>query len=424
MKKTKNLRIIAVLLAVLPVGFSACIKDQCKKIHSYTYYEPVYRTKAEVRANIRSNAPKELKNPGKFYILGNYIFLNEVDKGVHVIDNSNPSQPRNIAFIDIPGNVDLAVKGTILYADLYTDLVAIDISNPASITVKKIVDFVFPERLYGGGFSPDNSKIIIEWKRIDTTITESCDGGQGWRRDNVVFFTANAGSQSASSGPSSGPSVGTGGSMARFAVVNNFMYAVDHHTLKSISLANAADPVMNGNINAGWDIETIYPFKNKLFIGSMNGMFIFDITNPGSPVSQGSFTHSRACDPVIADDNYAYVTLRSGTNCGQTSNVLDIVNIQNLQSPYLKKSYPMSAPKGLSKDNNLLFICDGTAGVKVYNAADVMGLQLLTTITGIEPTDVITYNNLAIVVAKDGIYQYDYSNINNIRLLSKITVNR
>jgi hypothetical protein len=48
---------------------------------------------------------------GKLFIQGHYIFLNEVDKGIHVIDNSNPAQPRNVAFIDIPGNVDLAVKG-------------------------------------------------------------------------------------------------------------------------------------------------------------------------------------------------------------------------------------------------------------------------------------------------------------------------
>ena len=156
----------------------------------------------------------------------------------------------------------------------------------------------------------------------------------------------------------------------------------------------------------------------------MGGMFIFDITNASIPVLQGSFNHARACDPVIADDDYAYVTLRAGTNCGPTSNELDVVNIQNLQSPVLKKTYPLTGPQGLSKDNNLLFICDGTAGVKVYNAADVMNLQLLSTINGMEPVDVITYNNLAMVVAKDGLYQYDYSNISNIRLLSKITINK
>ena len=117
-------------------------------LHVYLF-EPVYKTTAEVRANIKSNPAREIKEPGKIVILGNYIFLNEVDKGIHVIDNSNPSSPQNIAFIDIPGNVDLAVKGNRLYADLYTDLVTLDISNPLNVVKKNIVDGVFPERYYG-----------------------------------------------------------------------------------------------------------------------------------------------------------------------------------------------------------------------------------------------------------------------------------
>lgn len=419
MKKNQTIRIVAIFLALLPVAFAACVKDKCKKTHTYTWYEPVYKAKEDVRANIKSNAPSSLKNTGKLYIFGNYIFLNEVDKGIHVIDNSNPSQPHNIAFIDIPGNLDLAVKGNILYADLYTDLVAIDISNPSNVVVKKIVDYVFPERSYSMGWGGNNNQVVVDWIRRDTTVTESCEDMQ-WRpvRSDVFMSLANAGAaQSAASSP-----VGMGGSMARFAIKDEYLYTVDRHTLRSVSISNAADPVMTGSINAGWDIETIYPFKNKLFLGSQVGMFIFDISNPSSPVKQGQFTHARACDPVVADDNYAYVTLKAGQTCGPSENELQIINVQNLQAPQLTKTYAMSGPNGLSKDNNLLFICDGTAGLKVYNAGDVQNLQLIKAINGIETYDVIAYNNRALVVAKNGLYQYDYSDIGNIRLLSKITV--
>jgi hypothetical protein len=423
MKPNKIFRAIVILLAALPIGFSACVKDKCKSTHTYTYYVPVYKTKEAALANIKSNPAKELKTTGKFYIYGNYIFLNELDKGVHVIDNSNPAQPQNIAFIDIPGNVDLAVKGNMLYADMYTDLVAIDISIPSSIVVKKVVPSVFPERSYDNGFVGNNTQVITEWKKVDTTVTESCDNQNArWspRRNDVLFMTAGV----ASNQSAAGTPAGMGGSLARFTIVNNYMYAVDHHTLRSISLANAADPVQSGAISAGFDIETIYPFKNKLFLGSMGGMFIFDITTPTSPVKQSEFVHARACDPVIADDNYAYITLKSGTTCGPTADELQIVNVQNIQSPSLVKTYPLTGPKGLSKDNNLLFICDGTAGLRVYNASNVLSLQLLRTVTDIEPHDVITWNNRAMVVAKDGLYQYDYSDINNIHLLSKIPVNK
>ena len=69
---------------------------------------------------------------------GNYIFLNEVNKGVHIIDNSNPAKPSIKAFINIPGNVDIAVKGSTLYADLFADLVVVDISNPLDAAFKKM----------------------------------------------------------------------------------------------------------------------------------------------------------------------------------------------------------------------------------------------------------------------------------------------
>lgn len=131
--------IVAVLVAMCMalIFFPGCLKDKCTR--TFTIYTPVYKTSAEVRANIKSNAPKTIANAGKIFIRGKYIFLNEIDRGIHVIDNSNPSSPKNVAFIDIPGNMDLAVKGNILYADLYIDLVAIDITDPLHAELKKLL---------------------------------------------------------------------------------------------------------------------------------------------------------------------------------------------------------------------------------------------------------------------------------------------
>src|SRR5687767_3331329 len=98
--------LLPLILCTLPFMFSlqGCLKDTYTKTYTYTYYEPVYRTKDEVRLNVKSNAPQKVEKPGKIYIRGNFIFLNEIDKGIHVIDNSDPSAPNRIAFIDIPGN--------------------------------------------------------------------------------------------------------------------------------------------------------------------------------------------------------------------------------------------------------------------------------------------------------------------------------
>ena len=415
-------RILLATIACCTFLVHSCIKDTCSSTYSYTYFVPVYKTSTEVRSNIKSNQPKEIERPGKLYIRGSFIFLNELDKGIHIIDNSNPSNPRNVAFIDIPGNMDMAVKGNTLYADLYTDLVSIDITNPLNTSVTKIVEGVFPRRFYNGHFMQDSSRVIVEWIEKDTTVTEDCNGGSWWEKDRgiVLNYAANSGG----AGPAAVSPYGMGGSMARFALASERLYAVGDSDLDVFNISNPHNPSFVTNRAIGWGIETIYPFKDKLFIGSTTGMFIYSITNPDNPTQLGQFSHARSCDPVVADDTYAYVTLRSGTTCAGFSNQLDVIRLNNITNPSLVKTYPLTNPHGLSKDGNTLFICDGKAGLKIYNAADVNNLQLIKTISGIETFDVIAWNNVAIVVATDGLYQYDYSDLNNITLLSKITVTK
>lgn len=252
----------------------------------------------------------------------------------------------------------------------------------------------------------------------DTTVAENCNVGNRWGNCTNCFVAFDA--LSSSSAQKAASPFGMGGSMARFSIVNANLYTVSNSDMSVYSIAAPENPVFSNKINMGWGIETIYPFKDKLFIGSNTGMFIYDIKNPNSPAKLGQFTHLTSCDPVIADDDYAFVTLRSGENCRRGSNQLDVLDIKNLTSPALLKTYPMVSPHGLSKDGNTLFICDGKDGLKVYDAANVKDLTLKKHIEGFQSYDVIAYNKLAIVVSKDGLRQYDYSNMNDIKLLSRI----
>lgn len=410
------------LFALISLLFTGCLKDTCSHANKYSWLEPLYKTSAEVRANIKSNQARAIENPGKIFILGNYIFLTEIDKGIHVIDNTKPSSPVNIAFVDIPGNVDIAVKGNTLYADLYTDLVTLDISNPLNVVKKSIIDGVFPPKYYYGAvyLSADSDKIVYDWVKHDTTVYEDCNAPVFSYPGGIYFAaTSQAGNQSPAS------IKGIGGSMSRFALLNNYLYTVGESNLNAFNITNSNQPYFTKSTPVDWHVETIYPFQNKLFVGSNNGMFMYDVSSdPSSPSKIGEFTHARACDPVIADDKYAYITLHSGTECLGYNNQLDIVQLNNFTNASLVKTYNLTSPHGLSKDGNLLFVCDGTDGVKVYNAANANNLQLLKTIPGAETYDVIAYNKVAIVVASDGLYQYSYADVNNIFLLSKISITK
>lgn len=398
--------------------FASCKKDAgTKNGKTITLYTPVYGSKAAALTSINGNVNEPVARTGKIYIKDNFIFLNDQNKGIHVYNNANPSNPVQIAFLAIPGNLDIAVKGNILFADMYNDLLAIDITNPRQVRLTNTVENFFTGRSYVNGYpTVMNDEVVVEWQERDTVVEEgynpfpqcfTCAGG------DILTLSA-AGVKSA----------GTAGSMAGMVLMNDYLYAIkESHSVGIVDIHNAAAPQVVNEFFAGFDLQTIFPFQGKLFLGSAIGMFMYDVTNPQQPTSLGEFTHGRACDPVITDGQHAYVTLHAGDGCGGDANELHVVDVANLPQSQLVKTYQLTKPTGLGKDGNRLFVCDETE-VKVYNASNPADLRIINRIKSNQPYDVITGDNRAIVVCSDGLYQYDYSNINNIRRLSFIAAKR
>ena len=329
----------------------------------------------------------------------------------------------------------MAVKNNILYADSYIDLVALDISNPVSPQIVKRIEGIFPQLADGNGNTSVDPKLglLIEYVTKDTIISYSyseCD-------DNVsspIYFNEKGGDMGRNTTDGSGNTTtnsngstntaGKGGSMARFTLFNNYLYTVDGTSLQVFDVTTAKDPKVWSKISIGWNIETIYPFKNRLFIGSTTGMFIYDVSNPIFPIQVGQFQHARACDPVVADDKYAYVTLRTGSRCGGNTNQLDVLDISDISNPILLKSYPMQSPAGIGLDNNTLFLCDGDAGLKVFNVTKPTDIQLLDWKSDLKTYDVIPLGTSLLMIGDDGFYQYDYKNPKDLVLLSKIPITK
>ncbi|MES2732384.1 MAG: hypothetical protein V4714_11560 [Bacteroidota bacterium] len=145
--------------------------DDAKPPVTVEGYRPIYLSHADLK-NVFAAPAHTLKNAGKIYVQGHFVFVNEVNKGIHIINNQNPLFPQNIAFLNIPGNVDLAVKGTVLYADNGPDLLALDISNPTNATLLKRIANVFPNQMYppqtGVSFEcVDNAKgVVVGWEKV------------------------------------------------------------------------------------------------------------------------------------------------------------------------------------------------------------------------------------------------------------------
>jgi hypothetical protein len=291
--------------------------------------------------------------------------------------------------------------------------------------VKKYLQNVFVPSYYSnaGSTNPDSILVITDWISKDTTVTFNPDNPYypSPSCPNCALYSGVAYQNGAA--PSPAPNTtGINGSTSAFAISGAYLYALAFNSqLNVVDISSVADPQLANKLPLTAASETIYPFENSLFLGASTGMFIYDLSDPSMPVKKGSFAHVTTCDPVITDGNYAYVTLRNGTTCHASSvNELDVLDVANLSNPALVKNYPLTNPRGLSKDGNLLFICDGQAGLKIYDATDVHNLGLIKTIDGIEANDVIAQNGKAIVIATDGLYQFDYSDVNNIQQLSKI----
>jgi hypothetical protein len=387
------------IAALLLLVFQSCLKDNVSR--KTTIYKPVYKTKDEVRANIKSSTPVELTAPGKIFYKDGYIFLNELYKGVHIIDVRNTASPQNIAFVNIPGAVDMAVRGNVLYADMYTDLVAVDISNPQQVKLQQVLQGVFPQRYYPN-FDNDTGKIIVDWQAVDTVLEDGEYFAWGIRREDMMTAMPMLAAGATTNG--------TGGSMARFGLREDRLYTVDNTDLKVFDVSIPERPLYIRNVSTGnWGIETIFPFGNHLFIGSMTGMFIYDVTSKDLPKQIGTFTHARVCDPVISDGKNAFVTLRNGTECRGFINQLDVVDISDLTKPTLLKSYPLTNPHGLSKVGDVLLICDGADGLKLFNAADVKNIKQTAQVKGMNAYDVIAIGTVAMVSATDALYLIDFS---------------
>lgn len=413
----------AALLSAILFLFTGCLKDECS--NRFTLYRPIYQTLAEVRREAGWEAPRKMEQPGKIYLYNQYLLVNDIGKGIHVFDNSDPARPQAKGFLRLGGNVDMAIRNNVLYADSYADLAVIPVHNwqQAKPVAYRSRVFNHGQTFWQQSTNPDSVKVIVGYETRDTLV--NCETVTTWGGcSNCMVEDASGGRMFTNAAAAKAAANGTGGSMARFTLVADHLYAVTSSDLMTFSLRDPLNPALLGQKRLGWDIETIFPLRDKLFIGSMTGMFIFDVSNLASPAQLGTFSHARRCDPVVADDRYAYVTLRSGTNgnfCAGNSNELNVVDVANLMQPQLVKSYPLTSPYGLSKDDNLLFVCDGKDGLKVYDATNPAQLKLLQTLAGIGQTyDVIAHNQIALVVTDRGFFQYNYTNPAQLRLLSQI----
>ncbi|NJL14458.1 MAG: hypothetical protein HC913_16590, partial [Microscillaceae bacterium] len=301
---------------------------------------------------------------GKIWYTDQNLFVNLPGNGIVIIDNRDVLQPQKLGYVDIPGNVDLAVNGNYLYANSFQDLLVLDISNPQSPQEIGRQPNVFTHRRNLGNANVPS----IVWTPGNNPLGSILQGLALGRRNSPIQIGPNASTfginptiNSFNQAPqrSNPGNTSKGGSMACFTIHGGYMYAIDSQDLLVFSLANPAQPQAVGiKTRVNTDIETVFADGTRLYIGSQTGMYIYDIRKPEAPARIGHYRHTRSCDPVVVSGNYAFVTLRAGSECGGGQNLLEVIDISDPARPHRLSSYDMNQPYGLGIDGNMLFVCD------------------------------------------------------------------
>ena len=144
-----------------------------------TGYKPIYTT-AEDISKVEIMAAEPLAEPGKIYVFDPYLFINEIGEGIHIIDNSDPKNPKNLSFISIRGNYDIAVKGNWLYADNLSNLLVFDISDPKAPKLSKTIANAIPvsnypphQNVYFECAETKNG-VVIGWEKVPMAEQPRC----------------------------------------------------------------------------------------------------------------------------------------------------------------------------------------------------------------------------------------------------------
>ena len=220
------------------------------------------------------------------------------------------------------------------------------------------------------------------------------------------------------------PQTGAGGSMARFAITGNTLYIVSKQALEVYDIGDGGNPVKTVQKDMGVGIETIFPYRDNLYVGAMDGMYIYDNSTPKDPKLLTKYQHIQSCDPVVVQGKYAYVTLRSGVACrlGNTPSSLDVVDVTNPAQPQMVHTQRMTSPYGLGISGNKLFVCEGALGLTLFDITNPAVPVFKQTFAELPAYDVIARGKHLIVTGEKGLFQFRYDDADKIEFLSKIPV--
>ncbi|MBN1309384.1 MAG: hypothetical protein JXA18_15800 [Chitinispirillaceae bacterium] len=352
-------------------------------------------------------SPTTLSVPQNIWLCDTLLLISDRDNGLMVFSMADPSSGRHITNIPVNRNSGLAASGTTIFANSADSIVAYGLEPDGK--VKRLGGI----RLYS--YYPDYY-IAREPSPLFTCVPPI--SAQRLAAPLLPFLACSE--QPSGGGGRDAGTVNTGGSMAVFAVMDSFLYYVDESNLYTVSISNPSRMVQLSQQSVGWDVETIFPTSRYLFIGGREGMYIYDRSQPSEPVYAGMVSHFRSCDPVVVRGAAAFVTLRSGSSCGGSRDVLMSVDVSDPENTRILKEIDATTPYGLAVGDSLLYVANGWAGFSLYRAANPLDLEIIAQWSEPAARDFIWDRDRLYLMGMEEVVVYDVADPFNPRELGSI----
>jgi hypothetical protein len=230
--------------------------------------------------------------------------------------------------------------------DGYNGLVIVDVSNPASPTLK-------------GSYNTAGSSHGVA---VEGNYAYVADDSNGL----VIVDVANQ------AAPTLKGRYDTAGYPERVAVEGNYAYVADYaNGLAIVDVSNPAEPTLKGTYNNdGYFTSGVDVVGNYAYIGALK---IVDVSNPLAPKLKGSYNNDGGANEVAVAGNYTYVA--------DGYNGLAIFDVSNPSSPILKGNYDTAGySEGVAVAGNYTYVADDSNGLEIFRIDILPVLQTSPTI--------------------------------------------
>ncbi len=338
----KKLVIFANFLLVITLFVGAC-NSKMSTPSDYSSYKPVLMSRSDLLNSVALRPQRTIDTVFKVDFMGDIMLVGEIYKGIHLLDNLDPSNVRPLGFISIPGIIDFVVKDSIIFANNAVDLVSVKVVSPTEIQIVAREQDVFGELQPPDGRSMD--PVFMRGHRPENTEIVA------WVRDPNVQLHADS-----------------------LFLVTNLLARDETHVFgligQSVVMFNNNSGILEYNslTKANFDANYRIGYYNEyLFFYGANNLRVFQVQADNLTLVN-EYTGINPSNYIdfwcLNDSCIMAVSFHSDANFWNLNNQLEIYSVGNFDAISLDTIIALSYPLDVKIRDSFLYVCD--QGIKIF----------------------------------------------------------